>query len=92
MDWTAALSNRHFEAAMSAVGGFAFPFFLSLVKHAPAPKAASLWLGAIFDAVQDTAKNPERIGQRRGSDSTFVTATDTSGKTATVKSVTESHT
>lgn len=55
-------SVSHSIAALG--GGFAV-WFASFVKHGPSPKKDSLWLGAAFDATQDTFKNPERIGERR---------------------------
>jgi hypothetical protein len=89
MDWNSVLQNRHIEAAMTFIGGFVAPFILSLIKHWPAPFPESVYRGAIFDAIQDTAKNAERIGQRRGADSRFATATDGDGKTATAQSVSD---
>lgn len=62
---------------------------LKYLKHVPAPKKDSLWLGSVFDTVQDVVSNNERIGQRRDADSVFATETKAGGKTATAQIVTE---
>lgn len=81
------LSSPGFTHASAFAGGVAGTWLLSFIKHSPAPKAASIWLGAIFDATQDTAKNTERIGQRRNVESAFLTSTGPGGETTTASTI-----
>ena len=64
---------------------------LTYLKHMPAPLKKSIWIGSLFDSIQDLAKNNERIGQRRDADSAFVTETKAGpgGKTSSATVVTD---
>lgn len=61
------LSSPAFTHAYAMAGGFALSWIISFIKHAPPPFRNQVWRGAAFDATQDTAKNNERIGERRES-------------------------
>lgn len=65
IDFGSLITNPAVTHTSAVAGGFGLSWLLSFIKHAPAPRQSSLWLGAIFDATQDTAKNSERVGQRR---------------------------
>ena len=62
-------------AALSAVGvGGGGVYFIKVLKHMPAPKLENRWRGAIFDSIQDTVSNTERVGERLAADGTLVKA------------------
>jgi hypothetical protein len=46
------------------LGGVGFAA-LAFARHMPPPRADQVWLGAIFDTIQDLTKNNDRIGLRR---------------------------
>lgn len=68
IDWTAtavwlAVQLKAVAATVGVTGvGVGLVKFL---RHAPAPKRASLWAGCLFDTFQDLASNDTRIGERR---------------------------
>lgn len=92
MTWWQSAGVWLFDHLRTVLAGVGFTGggvgLLKYLKHVPAPKKESLWMGSVFDTVQDVVSNNERIGQRRDADSAFVTETKAGGKTATAQAVT----
>lgn len=62
---TGEFLGSHLNAIGTGLGLGSGVGVIKFLRHMPAPRAANLWQGSVFDTFQDLVSNNGRIGERR---------------------------